>query len=101
MVQVADSSWLVLREQGALVEEAVDGDGDGDEKYNEKDVLAGEAVHDIVVGVVSEDDGGDVRKEVNRIDADGDPPFLRWCVGEDQSYCILKSAKLFSAFFAY
>lgn len=77
MVQVADSSWLVLREQGALVEEAVDDDGDGDEKYNEKDVLAGGAVHDIVVGVVSEDDGGDVRKEVNRIDADGDPPFLR------------------------
>lgn len=80
MAQVADSSWLVLREQGALVEEAEDddgGDGDGDDNYNEKDVLARSAVHDIVVGVVGEDDRDGIRKEVSRVDADGDPPLLR------------------------
>ena len=77
MVKVADNSWLVLREQGALVEEADDDDGDGDENFNEKDVLAGGAVHDIVIGVVGEDDEGGIRKEVSRVDADGDPPFLR------------------------
>ena len=73
--QVADSSWLVLREQGALVEEADDdddgGESDGDETYSEKDALTDGAVHDIVVG---EDDGGGVKQKV---DADGDPPFLR------------------------
>lgn len=77
MVQVADNSWLVLREQGALVEEADDDDGDGDENFNEKDVLGGGLVHDIVIGVVGEDDESGVRKKVSRVDADEDPPLLR------------------------
>ncbi|KAH8108778.1 hypothetical protein DFH11DRAFT_1710480 [Phellopilus nigrolimitatus] len=38
-LEVVDNTWLVLREQGAVVEEAVDDDGDGSEGGDEKILL--------------------------------------------------------------
>ncbi|KII87677.1 hypothetical protein PLICRDRAFT_54749 [Plicaturopsis crispa FD-325 SS-3] len=45
-LEVADRTWLVLREQGALVEEADEEDGDGDDgqHYDEKDGIVAEKV---------------------------------------------------------
>ncbi|KAI5122616.1 hypothetical protein M0805_008706 [Coniferiporia weirii] len=59
-LEVVENAWLVLREQGAVVEEAIDdggddgddGDGDGSETADEKVVL------DEKVGMHDDDDGG-------------------------------------------
>jgi hypothetical protein len=85
---VADSSWLILREQGAIIEEA-DDDGDGnvdmEDKFDEKDILAekvGFHLQDIDVGAgvdlsnaVDNDDG--TRKEIRRGESETDPPMLK------------------------
>ena len=48
--KVKDRAWLVLREQGAMIEEAVDDDGDGD--GDEKDVHEEKVENDPPHGVV-------------------------------------------------
>jgi hypothetical protein len=84
---VADSSWLILREQGAIVEEADDDEGgvDTEDKFDEKDVLAekvGFHLQDIDIGAgvdlsnaVDNDDG--TRKEIRRGESETDPPMLK------------------------
>ena len=84
---MADSSWLILREQGAIVEEADDDEGgvDTEDKFDEKDVLAekvGFHLQDIDIGAgvdlsnaVDNDDG--TRKEIRRGESETDPPMLK------------------------
>lgn len=59
---MAEQTWLVIREQGAIIEEAVDDGEDGDEPVDEKGVPmsfdekvalhAGELAHDTAPEVV-------------------------------------------------
>lgn len=71
-LQVADEAWLVLREQGAMLEEGEDGDAEDGGEFDEKDALLekvdlhiselgdGVRVTDLVhtPGIVGEDRGG-------------------------------------------
>jgi hypothetical protein len=80
---VADSAWLVLREQGAIVEEADDG-GDGDdgdeEKFDEKVTLAEQLVHlqDVNIGPgIDPSENGRTRKEIRPGEPEMDLRVLR------------------------
>jgi hypothetical protein len=86
---VADSTWLTLREQGAIVEEADDDGDEGDlgteDKLDEKDILAekvGLHLQDIDIGarvditnVEGQDDG--TRKEIRLEESETNPPVLK------------------------
>jgi hypothetical protein len=86
---MADSTWLILREQGALVEEA-DDNGEGGEgmaaKFDEKDMLVekiGLHLQNIDIGAgtelsnVDESDNDGTRKEIKRGILEVDPLTLR------------------------
>jgi len=84
--KVADSTWDILREEGAIIEEADDdGEDNGVEGFNEKDALAekvGLHLQEIGVGLGVEDmgDGGDVmrKEQASRGGySDVDPSLLR------------------------
>jgi len=85
---VADSSWLILREQGAIIEEADDDDESGvdtEDKFDEKDVLAekvGFHLQEIDIGEGMDlsnevDNDGGTRKEIRRGESETDPPMLK------------------------
>jgi hypothetical protein len=86
---VADSTWLILREQGALVEEA-DDNGEGGEgmaaQFDEKDMLVekiGLHLQNIDIGAgtelsnVDESDNDGTREEIKRGISEVDPLALR------------------------
>jgi hypothetical protein len=85
---VADSTWLILREQGAIVEEA-DEDGEENEgrlgtkdKFDEKGALAekvGLHLQNISarVDMTNVEDNDDGRKEIRLGESETDPAVLR------------------------
>ena len=86
---MADSTWLILREQGALVEEA-DDNGEGGEgmaaQFDEKDMLVekiGLHLQNIDIGAgtelsnVDESDNDGTREEIKRGISEVDPLALR------------------------
>jgi hypothetical protein len=82
--KVADSTWVILREEGAIIEEADDDDAnDGTEEiFDEKDALAekiGLHLQDVGVGLdVTEATGDGIRNtQTNRRGySESDPPRI-------------------------
>jgi len=87
-LEVADSTWLILREQGAIVEEA-DDDGEGgggsltEDKFDEKDAFAEKiGLHlrdiDISAGMgLTNIEGDGMSKEIRPGESEVDAPVLR------------------------